>query len=157
MNGGRASRSTRRVRSVYRKHCGGHAADECSVVEISTEIVNMPAMANASSYVASKLAGTKIWEIIGKEKGNLNVVHVHLSVIYSELNVISSTAAVNNGELYQPLAENIRGQQVANLAGGFIVWICSLVAAWLRIGGKYSWVNWDVLELWAMDDKLFTA
>lgn len=32
--------------------------------------------------------------------------------------------------------------------------MCSPEAAWLRTGGKYAWVNWDVPELLSMKEKL---
>lgn len=43
---------------------------------------------------------------------------------------------------------------IANLPGSFIVWICSPEAAWLRKGGKYAWVNWDVHELLERKEEL---
>lgn len=46
---------------------------------------------------------------------------------------------------------------LANLPGSFIVWICSPEAAWLRTGGKYAWVNWDVPELLERKKELSAA
>lgn len=74
------------------------AAENPKLVNISTCVVHMPAMADASSYVASKLAGTKIYGTVGVENPNIHVVHVHPGVIYSELNVKSGITALDDGE-----------------------------------------------------------
>lgn len=85
--------------NLSRALMAGNAADNCIVVDISTCVVHMPGMANASGYVASKLAGTKIWEILGKEHSDkLSIVHVHPGVIYSELNIKSGVTAADNGK-----------------------------------------------------------
>lgn len=74
------------------------AAPESMIIDVSTCVVHMPAMASASGYVSSKLAGTKIYETAAAENKNLSVVHVHPGVIYSELNVKSGITAADDGE-----------------------------------------------------------
>ena len=57
----------------------------------------MPAMASASAYVASKLAATKIYETFGAENPEVEIVHIHPGVVYSELNVKSGVTAADDG------------------------------------------------------------
>ena len=106
------------------------------IIDISTCVVHMPAMASASGYVSSKLAGTKIFETAAAENKDLSVIHVHPGVIYSELNIKSGISASDD----------------ADLPGSFIVWAVSPEAEFLR--GKYLWVNWDVDELKSRKDEL---
>lgn len=73
------------------------AGAETIIVDVSTCVVHMPAMASASAYVASKLAGTKIYEMAAAENPSLSVVHVHPGVVYSELNVKSGVTAADDG------------------------------------------------------------
>lgn len=75
------------------------AAPGCIIVDISTCVVHMPAMASASAYVSSKLAGTKVYETFAAEnKDKISVVHVHPGVVYSELNIKSGITAADDGE-----------------------------------------------------------
>ena len=76
-----------------------HAASKAILVDVSTCVVHMPAMASASAYAASKLAGTKIYETFAAEnKNRFSVVHIHPGVVYSELNVKSGVTATDNGK-----------------------------------------------------------
>ena len=74
------------------------AAANAILVEISTGPVHMPAMAQGSAYIASKLAATKIYETFAAENEDIEVVHIHPGVIYSELNVKSGIMAADDGE-----------------------------------------------------------
>lgn len=67
------------------------------LLEISTCPIVMPAMANASSYIPSKMAALKVYETFAAENPNFEVVHVHPGVIYSDLNVKSGIAAQDSG------------------------------------------------------------
>ena len=64
----------------------------------------MPAMAQASSYFASKMAATKVYETFGAENENVEVVHLHPGVILSELNKKSGIAAIDSGKSFALLA-----------------------------------------------------
>ena len=76
------------------------AASHAILVDISTCVVHMPAMASASSYVSSKLAATKVYETFGAENPNIEVVHIHPGVVYSELNVKSGVTATDDGNCF---------------------------------------------------------
>jgi hypothetical protein len=73
------------------------AANNPIIVDISTCVVQMPAMASGSGYVSSKLASTKVYETAAAEDEHLSVVHIHPGVIYSELNVKSGITAADDG------------------------------------------------------------
>ena len=77
-----------------------NAAPKSILVEISTGPVHMPAMAQGSAYISSKLAATKIYETFAAENDNVAVLHIHPGVIYSELNLKSGITAVDDGEHY---------------------------------------------------------
>lgn len=68
------------------------------IVDFSTYVVHMPAMASASGYVASKLASTKMYEIAGAEESNIPAVNLHPGVVYSDLNIKSGVTAADVGE-----------------------------------------------------------
>lgn len=74
------------------------AASKPLIIDVSTCVVHMPAIASASGYVSSKLAGTKIYETAAAENKDLSVIHIHPGVIYSELNVKSGVTAADDGE-----------------------------------------------------------
>lgn len=74
-----------------------HAADDAVIVYVSTAVVHMKGLPAASSYVASKLAADKIWEIFGVENPDLSVFHVHPGVVYSEINVKSGVVPLDDG------------------------------------------------------------
>lgn len=71
----------------------GNLAEAAIIVDVSTCVVHMPAMANGSAYVSSKLAATKIWEMVSAENDKVEVVHVHPGVVYSDINVKSGITA----------------------------------------------------------------
>ena len=74
------------------------ASKDAILVDVSTYVVHMPAMAQGSAYGSSKLAATKVYETFGKENPGIGVVHIHPGVIYSELNVKSGITATDDGE-----------------------------------------------------------
>lgn len=76
------------------------------LLEISTCPVVMPAMANASSYIPSKMAAFKVYETFAVENPSFEVVHVHPGVIYSELNVKSGITAQDSGNTVESERRN---------------------------------------------------
>lgn len=76
-----------------------NSAPKAILVDVSTCVVHMPAMAAGSAYVSSKLAATKVYETFGTEHPNIEVVHVHPGVVSSEINAKSGIAAQDGGRL----------------------------------------------------------
>jgi NAD(P)-dependent dehydrogenase (short-subunit alcohol dehydrogenase family) len=77
-------------------------AEKAILVDVSTGVVHMPAMAGGSGYVSSKLAATKVYETFGKEHPNFEVVHIHPGVVSSEINAKSGIEAQDGGERHFP-------------------------------------------------------
>ncbi|KAJ9605943.1 hypothetical protein H2200_009792 [Cladophialophora chaetospira] len=133
------------------------AASDAYLIDISSGIVHMPSKPGASSYVASKLAATKVYETVAAENENLHVVYIHPGVVRSELSGKAGMIAMDSGESCtkfcpnqqtskMPLADFLtKDHCLADLAGQFVVWAVSPEARFLR--NKYLWVNWDVDEL----------
>ena len=74
-----------------------NAAPSAILVEVSTGPVHMPAIPQASSYIPSKLAATKIYETFAGENDHIELAHIHPGVVYSDLNVKSGINAIDSG------------------------------------------------------------
>lgn len=89
--------NTKGAFNVTRAFQDAKAEKGAILVDISTCVVHMPAMASASAYVSSKLAATKVYETFGNENKDVEVTHIHPGVVYSELNVKSGVTATDDG------------------------------------------------------------
>ncbi|KAF2766521.1 NAD(P)-binding protein [Teratosphaeria nubilosa] len=125
------------------------AAKDAILVDISAGLVHIPAMPNASSYVSSKLAATKIYETLGREHPSISVIHIHPGVVKSELNLKAGMPSHDDGDSHHsarpPPAKETLTDDAVNLPGQFVVWAASEEAKGFR--GKFLWCNWDVEEL----------
>ncbi|TAQ88310.1 hypothetical protein B7494_g3363 [Chlorociboria aeruginascens] len=112
-----------------------------AIVHISTAAVHLPYLAGYSSYRASKLAATKLFEYIGVEHPELFILQVHPGLILD-------TAQADK------IRESVKGfpGDSVTLAGDFINWAVSSEARFLN--GRFVWANWDVEELKAMAPEL---
>ncbi|MCJ1314485.1 hypothetical protein MMC25_008167 [Agyrium rufum] len=104
-------------------------AEDPVLINISTGMVHIDAIAGMASYSSSKAAGTKLVEYFAKENPSWRVYNVQPGVVKTEMN--------------DDLA--MEGQDDVALPGHFCVWLASPEGRFLK--GKYVWVNWDVEEL----------
>jgi len=119
-----------------------------------------------SSYQASKLAGTKFFEVVAVENPSIRVTNVHPGVIETLIGRKSLDAGapfpIDEGEAHPLTAPSyVAGIEhlycssyhadayflLVSLPADFLVWAASPEAAFLR--GKFVWCNWDVEELMA--------
>ncbi|KIW89283.1 uncharacterized protein Z519_10136 [Cladophialophora bantiana CBS 173.52] len=91
-----------------------------------------------SSYLASKLAMTKLDEYLADENPRLRVFTVHPGVIATKM------AEKVMGDLNQLPAGDLLDEP--ELPANFMVWLASPEADFLK-SGRFLWCNWDVEEL----------
>ncbi|KAF4625894.1 hypothetical protein G7Y89_g12268 [Cudoniella acicularis] len=112
-----------------------HAAENATIINISTAIVHVDPMPGFLSYAATKSAGSKVIQYVASEHKGFHVVEFH-------------PGRVRETEM----AQKVQGKDGfldhiddADLAGHFAVWLASPEAKFLK--GKFVWCNWDVDEL----------
>ncbi|TDZ32141.1 Short chain dehydrogenase citE [Colletotrichum spinosum] len=112
------------------------AAPDAAVLHISTSAIHLPYMAGFSSYRASKIAATKMFEYFLSENPGLFVLQVHPGLI----------GGTTMFEKFAPTVEELGlvCDDIA-LSGDFAVWAVSEEAKFLN--GRFVHANWDVDEL----------
>ncbi|KAH6605420.1 short-chain dehydrogenase [Trichoderma cornu-damae] len=115
-----------------------HAAETAHIINVSSGVAHMPALPmGISAYASSKAAAIKLFQYIGLEYPQYNVVSIQPGVIATDLSNNSPITALDS----------------VDLPGQFAVWLASPEAAFLS--GKFVWANWDVDELKAKKDEIF--
>jgi len=72
------------------------AASDATVIDISSAIAHINPIPGFSSYSASKLAGTKLFDYLQAEYPHLHVVHVQPGIVETTLNKKSKIAALDD-------------------------------------------------------------
>lgn len=118
------------------------AAEGASVIHISTAAVHLPYMPGFSSYRASKIAATKMFEYFRHENPGVFVLQVHPGLVRTPMADKFAPAADEMGLVFDDVA----------LPGDFVMWALSGEARFLD--GRFVHANWDVEELMAMRGEL---
>ena len=108
------------------------ASPTATIVNISTAGAHFPTegLRHLSAYSSSKLGALQVFQFVAAENPDMHVVSVQPGIISSDINT-------KHGKM-PPM-------DTPELAGMFVVWLCSAEAKFLR--GKLVWANWDVDEL----------
>ncbi|KAI4286206.1 MAG: hypothetical protein L6R38_000102 [Xanthoria sp. 2 TBL-2021] len=114
-------------------------ASPCAaLVNITAGLVHMnDPLPGYSSYVSSKAASAKFFQMLQHEHPALRVMNVHPGVIQSAM-------LEKNAQMV--------AQDDSSLPASFIVWACSPEADFLK--GKFVWANWDAEELKAREEEI---
>ncbi|KAF6818214.1 short chain dehydrogenase reductase [Colletotrichum musicola] len=118
------------------------AAEDASVIHVSTAAIHLPYMPGFSSYRASKIAATKMFEYFRSENPGTFVLQVHPGLIRTPMADKFAPAADDMGLVFDDVA----------LPGDFVVWALSEEARFLD--GRFVHANWDVEELKTMKGEL---
>ncbi|KAF6836535.1 short chain dehydrogenase reductase [Colletotrichum plurivorum] len=118
------------------------AAKDASVIHVSTAAIHLPYMPGFSSYRASKIAATKMFEYFRSENPGMFVLQVHPGLIRTPMADKFAPAADEMGLVFDDVA----------LPGDFVVWALSGEAKFLD--GRFVHANWDVEEVEAMKGEL---
>ncbi|KAF6803001.1 oxidoreductase C663.06c-like protein 1 [Colletotrichum sojae] len=118
------------------------AAEGACVIHVSTAAIHLPYMPGFSSYRASKIAATKMFEYFRSENPGIFVLQVHPGLIRTPMADKFAPAADEMGLVFDDVA----------LPGDFVVWALSEEAKFLD--GRFVHANWDVEELKAMKSEL---
>jgi len=105
------------------------AATDATVINTSSGLGHVPAMAGVSAYSAAKMGGIKFFEYLQFERPEWKIVNVHPGVVESEMN--------DKGDI-PPMDHE-------DLPGTFNAWLATSESDFLK--GRYVWVNWDIDEL----------
>ncbi|KAL8663558.1 MAG: hypothetical protein Q9202_003746 [Teloschistes flavicans] len=114
------------------------ASPRAALVNITAGLVHhKDPLPGYTSYVSSKAASAKFFQMLQQEHPELRVMNVHPGVIQSAM-----------------LEKNdqVEAQDDASLPASFTVWACSPEAEFLK--GKFVWANWDVEELKAREEEI---
>ena len=132
------------------------ASAKATLVNVSAGMVHtqtpMPGM---SSYISSKFATAKFFQLMQQENPEKRFVNVHPGVIQSDMLEKAALAeAEDDGNVECCLTpfDYCSHVPLAGLAASFIVWVCSPEADFLK--GKFVWANWDVEELKAREAEI---
>ncbi|KAL8805456.1 MAG: hypothetical protein Q9200_005411 [Gallowayella weberi] len=114
------------------------ASPDAALVNITAGLVHIKdPLPGYSSYVSSKTASAKFFQMLQQEHPELRVMNVHPGVVQSAM-------LEKNAQM--------QAQDDASLPASFIVWACSPEAEFLK--GKLVWANWDVEELKARKEEI---
>lgn len=113
-----------------------------TVLSLVTGMAALPAqnLPNLSSYLASKLAQTKVIEFLPVENPNIFAATIHPGMVET---AIFKKAGADPTKLPMDKVE---------LPANFIVWMSSQEASFLN--GRCVWANWDVEELKAQAETI---
>ncbi|KAE9367176.1 NAD(P)-binding protein [Stipitochalara longipes BDJ] len=116
------------------------AAQDATIINISSGIVSLPLIPCESAYHASKIAEAKFYEYVSREHPNFVVINLHPATFDSEMaaKIPEGTSGFANDK--------------AALPGDAVVWAVSAEAKFLN--GKFIWAHWDVDELKAMSHDI---
>ncbi|KAK7420848.1 hypothetical protein QQZ08_010249 [Neonectria magnoliae] len=119
------------------------AAEQATVIQISTAAVHLPYLEGHSSYRASKIAAHKMFEYYQGENPSFTVIQIHPGLIAgTEITKKLGASIEELGLAYDD----------ADLSGDFAVWAASKEAKFLN--GRFVWATWDIDELKAMKAEL---
>ncbi|KAG6369002.1 hypothetical protein INS49_003221 [Diaporthe citri] len=113
-----------------------------TVLSLVTGMAALPAknLPNLSSYLASKLAQTKVIEFLPVENPNIFAATIHPGMVET---AIFNKSGADSTKLPMDKVE---------LSAHFIVWMSSQEASFLN--GRCVWANWDVEELKAQAETI---
>ncbi|PMD28970.1 NAD(P)-binding protein [Hyaloscypha variabilis F] len=119
------------------------AAQDATIINISSGIVSLPLIPFESAYHASKIAEAKFYEYVACEHPNFVVINLHPATFDSEMSAKTpvDTPGFANDE--------------AALPGDATVWAVSEEAKFLN--EKFIWAHWDVDELKALSHDIETT
>ncbi|KAH8900777.1 NAD(P)-binding protein [Thozetella sp. PMI_491] len=123
-----------------------YAAPRASLVNISTSAIHNAYMPGQSSYRASKLGATEVFEYVRLENPGLYVLQLHPGLV-------AFTEMYDKFTAGTPGVANVPFDSVS-LPSDFVVWAVSSEAQFLN--GRFVWVNWDVEEMKA-DKEIILA
>ncbi|KAH6893017.1 hypothetical protein B0T10DRAFT_481269 [Thelonectria olida] len=116
-----------------------HAAEQATVLHISTAAIHLPYMQGYSGYRSSKIAAWKLFDYFHHENPDLVLIHVHPGLIGGTAMGDKVSISVKElGLVYDDIS----------LPGDFAVWAASEEAKFLN--GRLVWATWDVSELQGM-------
>ncbi|KAF2430630.1 NAD(P)-binding protein, partial [Tothia fuscella] len=120
-----------------------HASMKPYIINISTCISHIPPLEpGLSAYAASKTAGIKVFEYNAFENPQIHVVNVHPGLVETNM----------SHHWHETIHTN---SSIVDLSGHFCLWLVSSEADFLK--SKYVWVNWDVDELKAREEKILST
>ncbi|KAI4121898.1 MAG: hypothetical protein LQ338_006098 [Usnochroma carphineum] len=134
------------------------ASPDATLVNVTAGLVHIQApLPGYSSYLSSKLASAKFFQLVQQEHPAIRVIKVHPGVIQSPmLEKNGSVQAQDDGKQRTRPSADLDISMLtcfpAKLPASFIVWACSPDAAFLK--GKFVWANWDVDELKARQAEI---
>ncbi|TAQ83072.1 hypothetical protein B7494_g8604 [Chlorociboria aeruginascens] len=112
------------------------AASDATIIDISSALVQIPAVPAMSSYCSTKLAGTRLLSHVQTQYPSMHVVHLHPGQI---ITTGLAQQGIKDGWLEPKIIDDVK------LPGNFAVWLASPEAKFLK--DKFVWANWDVDEL----------